>query len=222
MSWLKKSLFDGCKLSKRVSYITDSHQNHRTLLMAHMWPLSLASGVPQVHPRALVGLQHHMWAGHSGAWGEVSGAPHIHTDRDWAPWGGMWRPQATHRATLPPWNLWPEPCVSRTGWPSPGEGQRDDLRLGVCWLYPLHGNMFGRYSVSFLRDRYGSVAKGVTLISQICKLAIVPRGINSFHSTMMLFLSFILGRYDNRVIKQHLWPKNWLPWEGKRSLSYME
>lgn len=81
--------------------------------------------------------------------------------------------------------------------------------------------MFGRYSVSFLRDRYGSVAKGVTLISQIFKLAIVPRGINSFSSTMMLFLSFIFGRY-NRVIKQHLWPKNWLPCEGKRSISYME
>lgn len=157
----------GCKIPKQVKYIIDSHQNHSIPLMDRMWPPLLVSGVSQVHPRTLVGLQHHLWTGHSGAWGEVSGAPHIHTDWDWAPWGRVWRPQAAHWATLPPWSLWPESYVSRAGWPSPGEGQWDDLRLGVCWFYALHCNVFRRYSNPFLRDRHVVYCGGYDLMYAI-------------------------------------------------------
>lgn len=123
----------------------------------------------QVHSRALVRLQHHVWAGRSGARGEVPRVPDIHTDGDRATRGRVWRPPAAHRAALPPGTLWWEPHLPWAGRLPAGAGQWDDLRLGVCWLHPLHCHVFGRYVIFLFRGQLGLALRMVWEITKSVK-----------------------------------------------------
>ena len=117
-----------------------------------LWPPGLP-GCLQDHSRAVVRLQCHRWARCSGVRGEVPRAPGLHADWDRAARGRVWRLLAAHRAALPPAALWWEPCHPRAGLFFAGAGQWNDLRLGICWLHPLHSHLFGRYLIFYLKDR---------------------------------------------------------------------
>lgn len=117
-----------------------------------LWPPGLP-GCLQVCSRAVVCLQCHMWARCSGARGKVPRAPDLHADWDRAARGRVWRLLAAHRAALPPAALWWEPCHPGTGLFFAGAGQWNDLRLGICWLHPLHPHLFERYLIFYLKDR---------------------------------------------------------------------